>query len=131
MLQKLPLTISSRPLFSLNVSKKLYRCLAPTTSTSYPSPHFIHAYISHPPRLQSTSLIEVARSWSYDSHRKTNKWRLRDPKAIVHVLPCYYIIPAKDTPSYIDFCRVELLLYKSFRNISSDIGNSNEDFVAN
>lgn len=62
---------------------------------------------------------------------KTNKWRLRGPKTIVHVLPRYSIIPSKDAPSYIDFCRVELLLYKPFRNISSNIGNSNEDFVAN
>ena len=53
------------------------------------------------------------------------------PKAIICVLPRYSTIPVKDEPLYIDFCRIELLIYKPFRNISSDMGNSNEDFVAN
>ena len=98
MLQKLHLTISSCTFFSLNVNHKIYKCVSIDNPTSFTSTNFIDAYLSRPSALHSISLIEATRSWSYNAHRKKEKWKPRDPPAIVHVLPCYYLIPSIDTP---------------------------------
>ena len=100
-------------------------------TTTPPSPHFIDTYIHRPSPLESTSLIEIARSWSYDPRRKTNKWKQRPQQAILRIIPHYSSIPSMTNSSYDDFCRVELMLYKPFRHIASDIGNSAEEFIRN
>jgi hypothetical protein len=41
------------------------------------------------------------------------------------------MIPTIDAPSYIDFCRSELMLYKPLCNIPLDIGTSNEEITTN
>lgn len=131
MLQKLPLTLCSRPFISLNVNQKILMRLPQTNTASTTSPHFIDTYIQCPSTLESTSLIELARSWSYDPRRKTNKWKQRPTKAIVRVIPGYSSIPSTTEPCYADFCRVELMLYKPFRHIVQDIGDSATKFIAN
>ena len=131
MLQKLPLTLCSRPFISLNVSQKIIMRLPQTNTTSTTSPHIIDTYIQCPSTLESTSLIEVARSWSYDPHCKTNKWKQRPTKAIIRVIPRYSSIPSTTKPCYVDFCRVEIMLYKPFRHIVQDIGDSAAEFITN
>ena len=131
MIQKLPLTLCSRSFFPLNVSQQIYMRLPENNTTAPPSPHFIDTYIHRPSPLESTSLIEIARSWSYDPRRKTNKWKQRPQQAILRIIPRYSSIPSTTNSSYADFCRVELMLYKPFRHIASDIGNSAEEFIRN
>ena len=121
MLQKLPLTLCRRPFISLNVNQKILMRLPQMNTTSTASPHIIDTYIQRPSTLESTSLIELARSWSYDPRRKTNKWKKRHTKAIFHVVPRYSSIPSTIEPCYTNFCRVELMLYKPFRHIVQDI----------
>jgi hypothetical protein len=48
MFQKLPLTISIRPFFSLNVNHKIYRLISPENNTSFPTTNFIDPYLFHP-----------------------------------------------------------------------------------
>ena len=69
LVQKLPLTLCSRPFISLNVNQKFLMHLPQINTTSTTSPHIIDTYIQRPSTLESTSLIEVARSWSYDPRR--------------------------------------------------------------
>ena len=128
---KLPLTVSSHTFLSLNVNQKNYKCVSSDNPTSFTSTNFIDAYLSCPSALHSISLIEAARSWSYNAHRKKEKWKPRDPPTIVRVLPRYYSIPSIDTPLFIDFCRSELMLYKPFCNIQLDIGASDDAIVTN
>ena len=70
MLQKLPLTICSCTFLSLNVNRKNFKRVSLDIPTSFTSPNFVAAYLSRPSALHSISLIEAARSWSYNAHRK-------------------------------------------------------------
>ena len=45
MLQKLPLTVSSRTFLSLNVNRKTYKRVSSENRTSFTSPNFIAAYL--------------------------------------------------------------------------------------
>ena len=59
------------------------------------------------------------------------QWKQRASNAIVCVNPCYIAIAAKKNKNYVSFCWTELLLYKPFHNIPTDIGASAEQIEHN
>ena len=56
---------------------------------------FIEGYMDRSYAMESVTLIDVARSWTYNSKRKQdNKWQARTMVAIVRVFPRFTNIPS-------------------------------------
>ncbi|XP_059073258.1 uncharacterized protein LOC131874057 [Cryptomeria japonica] len=131
MLQKLSLISCSRQFLSLNVTKKALHCITKIDNeTDLPS-SYIHAYMHCPSSLNTTTLLQSARDFSYAPQRKKAKWQLREQKAIVNVYPHFPEPPIEDSQEFELFCWSELLLYKLFRDIAIEIGTSKEQVIAN
>lgn len=75
-----------------------------------------------PASLESLTLIEATRSWSFSTCRKQ-----KFPPLIVHVFPSYTLIPSPSDACYVTFYWSELLLYYPFRRLPEDIGLSDDD----
>jgi len=131
MLLKLPLVVCSRQFVSLNVGRKVFRKISRDGLHCSSENTFVQNYQKRPSFLDHLSLIETARSWTYESSRKKDPWRPRDAHAIVRVWPRFYSIPGEDSEEFETFCWSELLLYKPFHDISTEIGLSTEIIVEN
>ncbi|XP_057827996.1 uncharacterized protein LOC131039303 [Cryptomeria japonica] len=131
MLQKLPLVSCSRQFVSLNVGRKILHCVIKSNNGTDLSTTYIHAYMQHPFELSATSMLQSAQGFSYNSQRKKIKWQIRDKKAIVTIYPQFREPPDEDTNEFEVFCWSELLLYKPFRDIPTEIGTSKEQIITN
>ncbi|XP_057853551.2 uncharacterized protein LOC131063676 [Cryptomeria japonica] len=88
--------------------------------------------MDRPYAMESVTLIDAARSWTYNSKRKRdNKWEARTIAAIVRVFPRFTTVPTRQSEKWVDFCWSELLLYKPFRNIQRDIGLDDNIVISN
>jgi len=82
--------------------------------------------------METLSLIDVARSWTYNPRRKSEiKWNARKNAAIVRAWLRFNIITKKHSNFFFDFCWSNLLLYKPFRNIERDIGVDDSTIIVN
>ena len=80
--------------------------------------------------MEDLCLIDVAKSWIYNKRKRgRDKWSPRKKSAIMRVFPIFYSIPAWDLEKWIDFCFLEVLLYKHFCDIHIDIGNNDKSIV--
>ncbi|XP_057835128.1 uncharacterized protein LOC131045552 [Cryptomeria japonica] len=131
MLQKLPLLSCSRQFVSLNVGRKILHRVIKSDNGANLSTTYIHAYMQRPFELNATNLLQSAQGFSYNSQRKKTKWHIKDKKAIVTVYPQFTEPPDEDTNQFDIFCLSELLLYKSFRDIPTEIGASKEQIIKN
>ena len=131
MLLKLPLVVCSRKFFPLNVRRKIFQRLSTDPHKFSSHNGFVDVYRNHPDFLEHLSMIETTRSWTFSAHRKREQWKPTDMHAIVRVWPRFYSIPKEDLDEFETFCFTELLLYKPFRNISSDIGLLMETIIEN
>ena len=84
MLLELPLCQSSCQSVVLNVGMKVYKQVKANT---YDIDLLINAYTKRPVNMGHLCLIDVARSWSYDKHRRGEKWLPQKTWAIVRVFP--------------------------------------------
>lgn len=94
MLQKLPLKKCNHSFVSLNVKRTIFRCVSHSLDGHHLITPLITSYMQRPPSLESLSLIEVERSWSFSSRRKTSLWKHISPSMVVSVIPCYTSIPS-------------------------------------
>ncbi|XP_059064096.1 uncharacterized protein LOC131856356 [Cryptomeria japonica] len=131
MLQKLPLVSCSRQFVSLNVGRKILHHVIKSNNGTDLSTTYIHAYMQRPFELSATSMLQSAQGFSYNSQCKKTKWQIRDKKAIVIVYPQFREPPDEDTDEFEVFCWSELLLYKPFRDIPTEIGTSKEQIITN
>lgn len=132
MLLELPLVQSSRTFVNLNVSREVFKCVDLNTDDDNKEHtiSFIDAYRNRPQFLEVLSLIDTVKSWIYNQKRRgENKWSPRKFDAIVRVFLRFQSIPARHSEKWIDFCSSELLLYKPFREIRTDIGHNDESIV--
>ncbi|XP_059070522.1 uncharacterized protein LOC131040138 [Cryptomeria japonica] len=131
MLLELPLVQSSRRFINLNVSREVFKCVDLNTDDDNEEHtiSFIDAYRNMPQFLEVVCLIDAAKSWIY-KRRGENKWSPRKAATIVRVFPRFQSIPACHSEKWIDFCSSELLLYKPFHEIHTDIGHNDESIVA-
>lgn len=129
MLLKLPLVVCSQKFFSLNVGRKFFRKISRDGLQCSSENTFIQYYHNKPVFLEHLSLIETARSWTFDSKHKQDPWKARDVHAIVRVWPRFYSIPNEASKEFETFRWSELLLYKPFRDISAEIGLSAEVII--
>jgi len=104
MLQKLPLSLSSRSFVSLNVTQTFFWRVSHGLGSPFPTTPFIVAYMNRPPSLEALNLLEAAHSWSFSTCRKHNQWKQINPCKIVHFLPFYCSIPSLADASYTSFC---------------------------
>lgn len=96
------------------------------------SKSLIDGYIQRSLTMETLSLIDVARSWTYNPRRKNEiKWNARKNAAIVRAWPRFNTVPEKHSKKIVDFCWSELLLYKPFRNIERDIGVDDSIIIVN
>jgi ATP-dependent DNA helicase PIF1 len=131
MLLKLPLVVCSRKFFSLNVGRKVFKKVSNDPHPFSSPDSFLEIYQNRPSFLDHLSMIEIARSWTFDGKRKKEPWKHRYVHAIVRVWPRFYSIPSEGSDEFETFCWTELLLYKPFRNIPNDIGLSSETVIEN
>jgi len=120
----------SRSFVVLNVNCSIFRCVSPHSDEPRSIPPFIIAYMEISSSLDSLSLVEAARSWSFSSHRKNAQWKKVNSFVVVHFFPRYASIPSTFDPTYINLCWSELLLYCPFRALPDDIGSTDGAIVA-
>ncbi|XP_059065211.1 uncharacterized protein LOC131857122 [Cryptomeria japonica] len=133
MLLELPLVQSGRTFVNLNVSREVFKRVDLNTDDDNEEHtiSFIDAYRNMPQILEVVCLIDAAKSWIYNRKRRgENKWSPRKVAAIVRVFPRFQSISAHHSEKWIDFFSSELLLYKPFREIHTDIGHNDESIVA-
>ncbi|KAH9307979.1 hypothetical protein KI387_035890, partial [Taxus chinensis] len=127
MLQKMPLVMCSRPFVPLNVGKKILRRVVKSDADAQQTTAFLDAYKVRPTTMEHLPLIQVARDWNYNKHRKGDKWKKRPIQAIVRVHLRFVDVPAQESTSYDLLCWSKLLLYKPFRNIAFEFGSTPHD----
>ena len=69
----------------------LHRIIKKPENT-YIQQNYQHSYIHRPPKLETISLIEYTRNYSYVAHQKGSKWKEQEKEAIVNVYPKFYKI---------------------------------------
>ena len=121
MLQKLPLVTYCRAFTKLNIGRQIFCCVSLDSDDCLYGSSFIDEYLQCPQTIEFFCLIDLAQQWSYNQGCKTEKWKKRIALAIIHVWPHFTSIPTKDSNAFLDFCWIELLLYKSFRSFNKDI----------
>ena len=131
MLLKLPLVVCSRKFFPLNVGRKVFQRLSTDPHKFSSHNGFADIYRNRLDFLEHLCMIETTRSWTFSVHRKIEQWKPRDMHAIVRVWPQFYSSPSEDSDDFETFCFIELLLYKPFRNISTDIGLLTDRIIEN
>lgn len=87
--------------------------------------------MAYPPELETITLLKFARSYTYIPSHKSCKWKERTIQAIVNVYPKFHSIPNEESKHFETFCWSELLLYKHFRNIMTDIGVTKDTIITN
>lgn len=134
MLLELPLVESRISFMNLNVSTEVFRCVVEDVDNSDEehTVSFIDAYRKRSFSMEAISLIDAAKSWIYNPKIKSdNKWNLRKRASIIKVFSRFVSIPTRGSEKWINFCFLELLLYKPFRNIKRDIGNNDDTIQTN
>ncbi|KAH9293740.1 hypothetical protein KI387_041056, partial [Taxus chinensis] len=131
MLLKLMLVQCSRSFMNLNVGRKVFYKLIMTSRENERGSCFIDAYKDRPVLLESISLIDAVRSWSFNVKRKKDKWKSRDTPAIIRMWPWYFSIPESGSEDHEKFFWSELLLYKPFCDIRKDISSTREEILEN
>ena len=134
MLLELLLAECSRIFVSLNVGPKVFKEVEKgyEEETKREGKSLIDGYIQRPLTMETLSLIDVARSWTYNLRRKSQiKWNARKNAAIVRAQPRFNTVPEKHSEKFVEFCWSELLLYKPFRNIEKDIGVDDSTIIVN
>ena len=82
--------------------------------------------------MESISLIDTSKYWIYNKNiKKDNKWRHMKKFAIVRVYPRFVSILECVSNNSVDFCFLDLLLYKPFYDIEVDIGVDSITIVSN
>ena len=66
--------------------------------------------------MEHLALIDVAKYWSYDKHRRGGKWLPQRDASIVRVFPRFNSILDREDERFVEFCWCELVLYKTFRD---------------
>lgn len=122
MLQKFPLVTCSRTFTKLNVGRKIFHRISCDLPNCLSGSTFIYAYLIRPVFLNPVCLFDLAKHWTYNQGRKNEKWKKRNIPTIVYVWPLFTTIPNKDSDNFVEFCWIELLLYKPFCSFSEDIG---------
>ena len=69
--------------------------------------------------------------YTFSKNCKKNQWKKRKTNAIVTVYPLFKTIPNETNENFEPFFWSELLLYKKFRDIPSDIGITREQIISN
>ncbi|XP_059068265.1 ATP-dependent DNA helicase pfh1-like [Cryptomeria japonica] len=87
--------------------------------------------MERPIELEKVSLIQSTQQFSYNSQRKKHKWQKLQKQAIVNVYPQFKTSPSEVDENFEAYCWSELLLYKPFRHIPTDIGTSPDQIIAN
>lgn len=118
LLQKLPLTKCSHSFVSLNVKRIVFRRDPNNLDGQLLATPFLTSYMQRPPVLDSMSLIEVVRSWSFSSRRKTTSWKCIFLSMVIRILLQDTSIPSQYADNYVDFYWSELLLYCPFLKIA-------------
>ena len=54
--------------------------------------------------MEELTLIDVAKYWSYEKHRRGEKWLQRRNASIVRVFPIFNSIPDKNDEKFVEFC---------------------------
>ena len=70
MLQKLSLVVCSQEFVALNVGRKVLHQIIKEPRNVEIQPSYLHSYMNYPPELETLSLIESLRSYSYVANRK-------------------------------------------------------------
>ncbi|XP_059070535.1 uncharacterized protein LOC131860176 [Cryptomeria japonica] len=131
MLQKLPLISCSRHFVSLNVSRKALHRIAEQNDNAELSKSYISTYMERSIELESISLIQSTQQFSYNTQQKKHQWQKLQKQAIVNVYPHFKTSPPEVDDNFEAYCWSELLLYKPFRNIPTDIRTSPAQIIAN
>ena len=134
MLLQLPLVECSRNFVNLNVSREVFKPVVINDDGNEEelTKSIVNGYKTRPYCMEGISLIDVSRSWMYNSKRRgDNRWGTRKKATIVRVFPRYFTIPPRDSDKWVDFCLSELILYKPFHNVKRDIGHDDDTIVVN
>lgn len=133
MLLELPLVESIRTFINLNISHEVFKLVAIHIEEKNEEQmiSLIDGYKTRPPSMEDVSLIDAARSWIYNpKRRRDNKWEPRQKPYIIRIFSRFVSIPPCESNKWIDFCLLELLLYKPFHDIERDIGHDNDSIIA-
>lgn len=76
--------------------------------------HFVEGYLDRPYAMESVTLINAARSWTYNpKRRRDKKWEARTMAAIVKVFPRFTTIPTRQLEKWVDFCWSEFFFVQA------------------
>ena len=103
MLLKLPLVVCSRKFVSLNVGRKVFRKISRDGMQFSSENTFFQHYQKRPFSLEHLSLIEIARSWTFDNKHKKYPWKPKDVHVLVWVWPWFYSIPSEGSDEFENF----------------------------